>query len=246
MTTLWFFRETFYEEATDEYEAPHYCFRLYGGRCNSNRLVRMQIPGGNGNAATESTWLDDMEGQQHFQMEAFGKGFMITSKEASKENFVAEYNFKGHTVSEMGTGAWLGMMFSYKDKNNYACISIDPAAETVSLMHMRGGAASQIGEPVKLSADTDFTKLHTIRVEKNDNEVRIYFNGMKKAQGKLSLGGGAIGYVYEEVEPAFSYTAFSNDVNGSSDFEVFKTVPGTIQAERGKSRVLCTRCSRRG
>lgn len=176
------------------------------------------------------TWLDGTEGQQHFQKEAFGKGFIISSKEASKENFVAEYNFKGQTVSENGTGAWLGMMFSYKDKNNYAYISIDPAAKIISLKHMKGGAASQIGEPVKLSADTDFTKLHTIRLEKNDSEVHIYFDGMKKVQGKLPYGCGAIGYVYEGVEPAFSYTAFSNDVNGSSDFEVFKTVPGTIQA----------------
>ncbi|CAG7652632.1 hypothetical protein PAESOLCIP111_06587 [Paenibacillus solanacearum] len=176
------------------------------------------------------TWLDRPEGLQQVQKEAFGNGFMITTREASKEHFVAEYNFKGQTGSERSAGARLGVMFSYKDKDHYALISVDPAAKTLSLKQVDGGAASQIGEPVKLAADTDWTKLHTIRVEKSDGEVRVYWDGMKKAQAKLSLGGGAIGYVYEGMEPALSYTAFSNDVSGSSDFEVFKTVPGTIQA----------------
>lgn len=175
-------------------------------------------------------WLDSAEGQRHFQKEKFGNGFILASKEASEEHFIAEYNFTGQTASEQDAGAWLGMLFSYADPNNYGCLSIDPAAKTIGLKQMINGAASPVGEPVQLPADTDFTKLHTIRIEKNDDDVRIYFDGMKKAQGKLSVGGGVIGYVYEGMEPNFSYTAFSNDVNGSSDFEVFKTVPGTIQA----------------
>jgi xylan 1,4-beta-xylosidase len=176
------------------------------------------------------TWLDRTEGQGHFQKEAIGQGYRFTSKEASKENFIAEFTFKELVAADHGDSAWLGMLFSYHDKNQYAFLSIDPAAKTISLNQMSHGAEIRIGELVKLPADTDFTKLHTVRVEKNDGDVRIYFDGMKKVQSKLSVGGGSIGYVYEGVEPVFSYTAFSNDVYGSSDFEVFHTVPGTIQA----------------
>lgn len=55
----------------------------------------------------------------------------------------------------------------------------------------------------------------------------LYFNGMRVISWKAEGAAGAIGYATDE---GVGYTAFSNDVFGSSDFETFKNFPTKFPA----------------
>src|SRR5690606_35391516 len=45
----------------------------------------------------------------------------------------------------------------------------------------------------------------------------------------MGTTGGVIGYLYEGLKPTLHYTAFANAAAGSSDYDVLKPIPGTIE-----------------
>src|SRR5699024_9648379 len=53
---------------------------------------------------------------------------------------------------------------------------------------------------------------------------------MHKQKKDVELAGGKIGYLTQNTQAAFGYTAFSDLVDGSNMFDFHKPVPGTIQA----------------
>ncbi len=151
------------------------------------------------------------------------------SKAATSAGFTAEYNlsFKQPVEDEQ---AYVEAIFSYTDSKNYGSARLTPATGELSVMQVREGQVEQPAT-LRLPEDFDFTKLHTIRVENDGSTVRVYFDQMLKFNLPMQMSvAGQIGYGAFRAEPSYSYTAFSNDVNGSSDFEVYKPVPGTVEA----------------
>lgn len=79
------------------------------------------------------------------------------------------------------------------------------------------------------SASVNYTQgnLVTVRVENGDGVGYIYLNGMRVITYTAQSAPGLIGYLSEE---GVEYTAFTNDVFGTSDFEAIKNVSARFPA----------------
>lgn len=158
---------------------------------------------------------------------AAGSGLFI-GDEAASEQFTAEYNFR--LTEEAAADTRMGAVFSYTDESNYALAELNPSEGRLTVAFVSNGERWIIGE-ANLPDDTDYTKLNTIRVENGEKMLRVYVDGLLKAEIEgAGSGSGRIGYWQQAASPVYSYTAFVNHADGSSDYEAAKTVPGTIQA----------------
>lgn len=70
-------------------------------------------------------------------------------------------------------------------------------------------------------------KLACVRVENGDGIGHVYVNGMRKITYEAQNAAGAVGYAKKE---GVGFTALSNDVFGSSDFEAIKNFPTKFPA----------------
>lgn len=174
--------------------------------------------------------LDQPDAKQEWDAETMPGGeSRWLSKAETNAGFTAEYNLS--LVQPVDDEqAYVEAIFSYTDSENYGSARLRPATGEFSVMQVSEGEAHQL-DSIRLPEDFDFTKLHTVRVENDGSAVRVYFDQMLKFNLPLEAAvAGRIGYAAFRADPSYSYTAFSNDVNGSSDFEVNKPVPGTVEA----------------
>lgn len=145
----------------------------------------------------------------------------------SESQFTAEYNFK---IEEFINEGYLGSIFSYKDEDNFGYVTIQFPQKKIALNQVKDGEVLVLAEG-DIPDEFDFTKLHSIRLENSKDTTIVYLDGMKKITlGSTKFSGGKIGYITENVKPNLEYTAFSNVVNSSSDFEAYKPIPGSIEA----------------
>jgi len=147
---------------------------------------------------------------------------------ATGSDYTAEFNLQLAESGDTGDQRF-GAIFSYKDDNDYGIALLDPASNSLQTQFKVNGAdLGWVKSP--LPEGYDYTKLHNIRVEKAEETFKIYVDGMQKQTRSVKLDGGSIGYVTENAKANFGYVAFSNDVNGSSDFDAAKPVPGQVEA----------------
>ena len=66
-----------------------------------------------------------------------------------------------------------------------------------------------------------------MRVENGDGVGYVYLNGMRVLSYAAESAAGGMGYALEE---GVEYTAFTNDVFGTSDFEAVKNFPAKFPA----------------
>ncbi|MEK3889353.1 family 43 glycosylhydrolase [Bacillus sp. FSL K6-3431] len=149
------------------------------------------------------------------------------SDEKTEAYYTAEYNLK---INESTEKSQFAVLLSYEDENNFGSISINLEEKRIDLNQVRDGVEKVLGSG-NYPNEFDFTKLHTLRVENKKTRTIVFLDGMNKIEVEnTDFGRGEIGYEFENVEPALAYTAFSNHVDSSSDFEVYKPLPGTIEA----------------
>jgi xylan 1,4-beta-xylosidase len=154
----------------------------------------------------------------------------LSSKAANKNQFTAEFNFRLNMENTQAGETSFETVFSYVDENNYCSVGVDPTLQSVVLFEIKDGNKKQLAT-AKLPQSMDFTKLHTIRVESDARSTKIYFDQMHKLSiTDITAKPGKIGYRYRNVKPTLEFTAFSNEAEGSSDFEAAKPVPGSIEA----------------
>lgn len=174
-------------------------------------------------------WIDEDGYSDRWQALTTDLFQLLVSKSETAAHYTAEFNFqiKEHPGK---LRSMIGAVLSYVDTGNFLYVSIDLTEHTLTATRVHKGQHLPLAS-VQLPMDFDFTKLHTIRVEKDGNQVRVYCDAMLKLQVEVEhIAGGKIGYAYSQVDPVFRYTAFSNDVSGSSDYDVFKPIPGEIEA----------------
>ncbi|GJM78270.1 hypothetical protein HMSSN139_07660 [Paenibacillus sp. HMSSN-139] len=174
--------------------------------------------------------LDQPEAKANWDVETLPNGeSRWLSKVETNDGFTAEYNLS--LVQPVDDEqAYVEAIFSYTDSENYWSTRLTPASGELSVVQVNEGQVEQRGT-LRLPEDFDFTKLHTVRVENDGSAVRVYFDQMLKFNLPVQATvAGRIGYAAFHADPSYSYTAFSNDVGGSSDFEVYKPIPGTIDA----------------
>ena len=127
--------------------------------------------------------------------------------------FTAEYNF---IPSENQI-----LYFSYGENGFYSILVED---NKIVLKKEINGSSEIIAEK---SVTIPEGRLSTIRLESGDGVAYVYINGMRVSTFENELGAGAIGYAKRE---GVEYTAFTNDVFGTSDFETLKNFPTKFPA----------------
>ncbi len=132
------------------------------------------------------------------------RGGMYVLGETS-DYFTAEYNFVPAAEQALFFG------------NGYAV----RVAEGKIALTKNGGAIAEKTLRIPEGA------LACVRVEHGDGIGYVYFNGMRVLSYAAQDGKGAIGY---QTKDGVGYTAFTNDVFGTSDFEALKNFPTKFPA----------------
>lgn len=131
----------------------------------------------------------------------------------TEDYFTAEYNL---IPSENQI-----LYFSYCDDGFY---SIQLVNDKIILKSEIKGKGSVVAEKSVYIPDG---RLSTVRVESGDGVGYIYVNSMRVISFENKLGAGAVGYALRD---GVEYTAFTNDVFGTSDFETLKNFPTKFPA----------------
>ncbi len=154
----------------------------------------------------------------------------VISKKSTEEAFIAEYNFRLNNAAPATDNGSISAVFSYVDKSNYSAVKLLPSKHEIQYFNVKNGSEEQVAHAT-LPKEFDYTKLHTIRVERRDASVLVFFDGMKKLEEHTNEPSrGKIGYIAVQTKPIYEYIAFTNDADGSSDFEAYKPIPGAIEA----------------
>jgi hypothetical protein len=153
-------------------------------------------------------------------------GGLRLSGAAADAHYTAEFNYT------IGSGA---AVLNYAGASDYQKIVITPADDTVKLVAVGNGAESVLASAA-LPAGNDYGKPTVLRVEKSLTGMTVFYNGMKRLSVGYSGPGGRIGYT---AGAEARYTAFTNDVLGTGDFEAVKNLPAKIPAHsylKGENR----------
>ena len=127
--------------------------------------------------------------------------------------FTAEYNFIPSENQEIFFG---------RTQNRVYVIHISDTK--ISLFLEEGGKQTLLAE--KLISVPE-GKLAVVRVENGNGVGYVYFNGMRVLSYEANAAAGETGYALSE---GVGYTAYTNEVFGSSDFEALKNFPTKFPA----------------
>ncbi|MEK4057629.1 family 43 glycosylhydrolase [Paenibacillus sp. FSL F4-0087] len=147
---------------------------------------------------------------------------------SSASDYTAEFNMKEMNRGT-STNPRYGATFSYTNENNYGVALISSKNKRLETFFRINGV-DQAWQTFDLPADFNYSKWHNIRIEKSGSTFKYYVDGMFKATRTANVGAGKIGVLTEDTHADFGYTAFNNDVNGSSAWNASKPIPGTIEA----------------
>ena len=186
---------------------------------------------------------ESVDAEQWIANEQGHEGSLI-SRLSSAAYFTAEYNFS--IQADEGEGK-LQLIFNYRDEQNYYAVVVHPHDEGLTVISVQDGIVKELGA-AELLPGMNLAALHTVRIAQHERGLDLYWDGLqqlsipadrleqldatdkKEKNSATQLAGGAIGYRYENLKASFYYTAFSNSAAGSSDYDVLKPIPGTIEA----------------
>ncbi|WP_228030005.1 family 43 glycosylhydrolase [Paenibacillus glucanolyticus] len=174
---------------------------------------------------------------EHWEHQKLVNGSAAWISSLSTDNrFTAEFNavLTDENVPAGSEDADFEALFSYEDGDHYRGIRVDGKDMSMSMFE-RAGGQEVITQSVSLPNGMDMTKHHALRIESGDHGTRVYWDGILLLSDKEMKGtAGRIGYSWSPaLKPELRYTAFSNEANGSSDQDVLKQVPGTMEAIHG-------------
>ena len=154
-------------------------------------------------------------------------GFKALSNTDTGDKYTAEFTIR--EVQRGDDNAKLGAVFGYSDESNYGTALFLSNTNKFEVRFQVNGTWSNAIQ-VSLPANYDYTVWHTIRIERGNGRYKFFVDGMLKATLASDLEGGKIGYITSQSHGNFGYIAFSNKVNGTGIFDIYKPVPGTIEA----------------
>jgi hypothetical protein len=145
----------------------------------------------------------------------------------TEADYIAEFTVKQvHSDSE---DARFGAVFDYTDEANYGIAVLDSYANRLEI-NFKTDDAWGTPRRYSLPAGYNLNFWHHLRMEKSGTTRKFFVDGMQKASIDNPLGSGKIGYAASFCQADFGYVAFSNKVNGSGIFDIYKPVPGIIAA----------------
>jgi xylan 1,4-beta-xylosidase len=142
-------------------------------------------------------------------------------------NYTAEFTLKEESRSN--NAAKLGAVFGYTDESNYGIAVLHSFTNQLEINFSINGVWGT-AQLFNLPAGFNCNVWHSIRIEKSQAAYKFFVDGLLRASLTSSVGGGKVGYMTSWSQGDFGYIAFSNKVNGSGIFDIYKPVPGTIEA----------------
>lgn len=143
------------------------------------------------------------------------------------EDYTAEFNVK--EFSRDNNDAKSGAVFAYTDEENYGIAVINGFTKKLEINFLKDNNW-ETAQYYDLPEDFDYSAWHTIRIEHFNELYRFFVDGLLKCSLADDSGPGRIGYLSSQNHAGFGYIAFSNKVNGSGTFNVFKPLPGKLPA----------------
>jgi xylan 1,4-beta-xylosidase len=177
-----------------------------------------------------STWVQKEGLETNWNKFSNGGAQIVASKKQTGATFTAEFNFKADLGVLHNEKAYAGAVFGYRDAQHYAMAIVHATDMKLELIQVNNGERHTLGAAA-LPSSMDLSSLHMLRIEQDHTRTIIYFDGMQKLDINIDgLGAGQIGYIYEGLMLYPDYSAFSNEVNGSSDYDAYKPLPGSVEA----------------
>ncbi|MDR2057756.1 MAG: family 43 glycosylhydrolase [Dysgonamonadaceae bacterium] len=142
-------------------------------------------------------------------------------------DYIAEFTMKEENRSS--NDARFGAVFGYTDEANYGIAVLNSHSNHLEINFLQN---NQWGTPgyYSLPDGYNLSAWHTLRMEKAGDNYKFFIDGMQKATITNTLGSGKIGYLTGLCQAGFGYIAFSNKVNGSGIFDIYKPLPGILAA----------------
>ncbi|SMG63789.1 glycoside hydrolase family 43 [methanotrophic bacterial endosymbiont of Bathymodiolus sp.] len=154
--------------------------------------------------------------------------FKLLTTAESNVDYTAEFNLKERYRG--ANDSRMGVVFDYQNENNFSIALLDSFNNRLETNYLINGTWSG-GQFTNMPAGFDYQTWHTLRIEKSGSTYHFYVDSIKKlTRIQLGTSGGAIGFLTANNYADFGYVAFNNNVNGSSLYDVYKPVPGVIQA----------------
>ncbi len=154
---------------------------------------------------------------------------MLLAGEKTGRSYTAEF----HVQHQSGENGRSGIVFSYKDRENFGTVTWNAAIREIEAQLVRDGKPVDLGDAITRVPDNlDIGQLQSLRLEVNGKTVRIYAEGMRLLTLILpsEAGEGQIGYAIEGAKARFGYVAFSNFVDGSGATAAYMPLPGRVDA----------------
>ena len=152
--------------------------------------------------------------------------YKAISNATTGNKYTAEFTIK---EVQRGDDAKLGAIFGYSDESNYGTALFLSHTNQLEVRFQVNGTWSE-ATLVSLPTGYKYTEWHSIRIEKWNESYKFFVDGMLKATLTSQLAGGRVGYMTSQSQGNFGYIAFSNKVNGTGIFDIYKPIPGTIEA----------------
>ncbi len=143
---------------------------------------------------------------------------LLTNNVKTKKAFTAEFNF----IPKNGYGEVI--VSCCDEEDSYHKIVLN--GTSLKMIKVANGKDQLLSE-ASLPENEIIDALRTIRVENGYGKCYVYVDGMRKIKLPYSLPAGFIGYG-KACTP--QYTAFSNDVFGTGDFNSIKNLPSRFPA----------------
>jgi hypothetical protein len=148
-------------------------------------------------------------------------------KQSTEADYIAEFTVKQvHSDSE---DARFGAVFDYTGEENYGIAVLNSHTNRLEI-NFKTENNWETPRHYNLPAAYNLGVWHNLRIEKSGTTRKFFVDGLQKAVINNPLNSGKIGYITSRCQADFGYIAFSNKVNGSGIFDIYKPVPGIIAA----------------
>ncbi len=153
-------------------------------------------------------------------------GTKVLTNDSFGNLFTVEANFL--SIS----GGKAGIIFGYKDDNNYGKAVFDTEnSQLIVTFVVDGVADEQKVDLVKsFNEDYNFSALQLLTVKREDNTFTFFVNNRELCTFESALGSGSIGVIADGGNATVGFTGVTGEANGSSIRNYYKPVEGNIQA----------------
>ena len=130
------------------------------------------------------------------------------------------------TTNNIKSGGNAGVIFGYKDENNYGSALFDTKNQKLVVTFVVNGTKTEKKvDLVKVfGKNYDFKAVHAIQVEKSGNTFTFYVDDRELCKFDSTLDGTKIGVKAEGADASFGYVGATANMGGSSAKDFYKPV----------------------